>query len=109
MKHVLRRALVIALLAGSAIGLQATAASAAGCTASAAKSQVETDVETGGSHGTCALVQARIDRYYASVIYIHLGPSSSSDSYVYAAEGVNAGNLWRGQPSGGSWSAWLSF
>lgn len=49
MKHVLRRALVIALLAGSAIGLQATAASAAGCTASAAKSQVDTDVETGGS------------------------------------------------------------
>lgn len=67
-----------------------------------------TKTSTRVTNQTCALVQARIDRYVGGSqgVQQDLGPASSSVSYRANSNGTHAGNFARVVVST-SWSSWV--
>ncbi len=90
-----------------------TAASASGgttpvCTYTPTKGATWTRISGSG----CLGLQARIDRYVGGSegAEIHLGPQSTTLSYVSSSTGLNAGNAYRVRATAYSgWSAWQWF
>lgn len=54
----------------------------------------------------CNSVDARIDRYYASQVYVYTSGPYYNFASISAYEGVNAGNAGRGYSGSGSWPGW---
>jgi hypothetical protein len=93
----------VSFAAGGTMAAQPASAQDTLCNTQGTKTSTSTRATTASCNG----VQARIDRYYNSQVYIYTGPWSSSSSYVSASQGVNAGNAHRGRAcsgcAGGRW------
>ncbi len=85
-------------LAGASVALVAPVAHADGCTG---QGYGYTNSTYSVSYSPGCNTQARIDRYYGGVVHQYYG-SWGSTSYVYNANGYNAGNYFRLGPS-----AWM--
>jgi hypothetical protein len=95
------------LLSGTIVAISSAPARADACLAYGAGYQYETESYIVNPN-PCYRVESRIFRYYSSTIYTYYGPQSTY-SYVYADNGINAGNHYRVQgASGAPWSVWIN-
>ncbi|GIF10102.1 hypothetical protein [Actinoplanes teichomyceticus] len=94
---------VTAGLMGAAV-VAVQPASAATCIMNPTWASTWTRSKTGtGCSGVTT--QARIDRYASSTVHTYTG-GWSTNSYVSASNGTNAGNAWRTTSTDGTVSAW---